>query len=79
MPHFSNHIYYRFDEPMTNLSDWTEFQKLLVKELRTDTSIHNPLRIMRVAGTVSYPPKRKLERGYQVELTQLILGDSYVE
>ena len=78
-PHFRNHIYYRFDEPMTNLSDWTELQKLLAKELGTDTSIHNPSRIMRVAGTISYPPKRKLERGYQVELTRLIFGDSYVE
>ena len=62
-PHFRNHIYYRFDEPMTDLSDWTELQKLLAKELGTDTSIHNPSRIMRVAGTISYPPKRKLERG----------------
>lgn len=78
-PHFRNHIYYRFDERMTDLSDWTELQKLLAKELGTDTSIHNPSRIMRVAGTISYPPKRKLERGYQVELTRLIFGGSYVE
>jgi hypothetical protein len=78
-PHYRNHIYYKFDQPMTNLSEWTELQQLLAAKLETDASIHNPSRIMRVAGTVSYPPKRKVDRGYQTELTRLIVGGSYVE
>ena len=78
-PHFRNHIYYKFDQPMTVMREWTELQKLLADELGTDKSIHNPSRIMRVAGTISYPPKRKLERGYQTELTRLIVGGNYVE
>lgn len=78
-PHFRNHVYYKVNPPITNLSEWTELQKLLADELGTDKSIHNPSRIMRVAGTVSYPPKRKLERGYQTELTRLIVGGNYVE
>ena len=78
-PHFRNHIYYKFDEPMTVMREWSELQKLLDRSLGTDLTIHNPSRIMRVAGTVSYPPKRKLERGYQTELTRLIVGGNYVE
>jgi hypothetical protein len=77
-PHFRNHVYYKFDEPMTVMREWTELQKLLGRSLGTDLTIHNPSRIMRVAGTVSYPPKRKLERGYKTELTRLIVGGTYV-
>ena len=63
---------------MENMSDWRQIQKNLIGWLGTDKGIHNPSRIMRIAGTVSYPDRAKQLRGYQVELTRLKIGDDYV-
>ena len=79
VPHFRNHIYYRLSVPLTDMAVWSELQKQWASYLGTDKSIHNPSRIMRVAGTVSYPSPSKIKRGYQVELTRLIIGGVYVE
>ena len=78
-PHFRNHIYYRFDNPFEDMLQWTELQKLLSAYLNTDKVIHNPSRIMRVAGTVTYPNKKKQALGYSSELTRLIIGGNHVE
>lgn len=78
-PHFRNHIYYRFNKPMTDMNAWKQLQKLLSGVLGTDKAIHNPSRIMRVAGSVSYPSKRKIELGYQPEITRLLMDNRYVE
>lgn len=51
-PHLRNHIYYRFDEPITDMQRWKALQRSLIQHLGTDVSIHNPSRIMRVAGTI---------------------------
>ena len=78
-PYFRNHIYFRFNSPMEDMRQWTELQKLLIAELKTDKVIHNPSRIMRIAGTVTHPPKKKRELGYVSEVTKLIIGGQYVE
>ena len=78
-PHFRNHIYFRFNRPMEDMRQWTELQKLLIAELNTDKVIHNPSRIMRIAGTVTHPSKKKKELGYTSEVTKLIIGGQYVE
>jgi hypothetical protein len=78
-PHVRNHVYYRFNKPMTDMNAWKQLQKLLSDVLVTDRAIHNPSRIMRVAGSVSYPSKRKIELGYQPEITRLLMDNSYVE
>jgi len=78
-PYFRNHIYFRFNSPMEDMRQWTELQKLLIGELKTDKVIHNPSRIMRIAGTVTYPPKKKRKLGYTSEVTKLIIGGQYVE
>ena len=78
-PYFRNHIYFRFNRPMEDMRQWTELQKLLIAELNTDKVIHNPSRIMRIAGTVTHPPKKKRELGYTAEVTKLIIGGQYVE
>jgi hypothetical protein len=78
-PHLRNHIYYRFDEPVTDMQQWKTLQRALIQNLGTDAAIHNPSRIMRVAGTVSYPSKAKINRGYKTELTRLIIGGQYAE
>jgi len=78
-PHLRNQIYYRFNKPMEDMHQWTELQKLLISYLKTDKVIHNPSRIMRVAGTVTFPPKKKLDLGYVSEVTKLLIGGHYVE
>ena len=78
-PHLRNHIYYRFNTPIEDMRQWTELQKLLIAHLKTDKVIHNPSRIMRVAGTVTFPPKKKLDLGYVSEVTRLLIGGHYVE
>ena len=78
-PFLRNHVYFRFDEPMKDMARWSELQKALIFGFKTDASIHNPSRIMRVAGTIAYPSKKKLEKHYEKELTKLIIGNRYVE
>lgn len=61
---------------MTNpdsCSAWIDMQKRLSQHFETDITIHNPSRIMRLAGTVSYAtPKKVKDYGYQSELTKLL-------
>lgn len=78
VPHLRNHIYFSFIEPPIEMALWSQIQKKLALTLETNESIHNPSRIMRVAGTVSYPSKTEIMRGFQPELTQLIIGGVYV-
>jgi hypothetical protein len=70
-PHERRHAYWRLAEPCQDLHLWRETQKLIAFKLETDPSVCNPSRIMRVAGTVSYPSKSKLTRGYVPELVTL--------
>ena len=70
-PHERRHVYWRLSEPCQDLNLWRETQKLIASKLETDPSVRNPSRIMRVAGTVSYPSKSKLTRGYVPELVTL--------
>jgi len=78
-PYLRNHIYFRFDEPMTDMQRWSELQKCLIKEFGTDTAIHNPSRLMRIAGSVAYPSASKLKLHYRAEVTKLLIGGNYVE
>ena len=71
IPHERRHAYWRLAEPCQDLHLWRETQKLIAFKLETDPSVRNPSRIMRVAGTVSYPSKSKLTRGYVPELVTL--------
>jgi hypothetical protein len=65
------HAYWRLHEPCFDLAKWRNCQKQLAERLDTDTSITNPSRIMRVAGTVSYPNEHKQQKGYMQELVTL--------
>ena len=44
-----------------------------------DKTIHNASRIMRIEGTLSYPNKAKMLKGYKTELTRLKIGGEYVQ
>jgi hypothetical protein len=44
------HLYWRLDKPLTNLAEFTELQKALIRALDSDKAIHDPARIMRLPG-----------------------------
>jgi RecA-family ATPase len=70
IPNNRPHLYWRLDEPVANLTAWTERQRGIAQTLEGDAVI-NPSRIMRLGGTVNYPSQDKLGRGYRMELTSV--------
>lgn len=69
-PHRRPHFYWQLEEPVGNMPAWTERQRGIAHSLDGD-SVINPSRIMRLAGTVNFPPQDKLAKGYRVELTSI--------
>ena len=67
IPHERCHAYWRLTEPCLDLTLWKERQMQIAIKFKTDKAVVNPSRIMRVAGTVSYPSRNKLTRGYVQE------------
>ena len=70
-PFARGHAYWELEEPCQNLEAWKEVQKSIAASLQTDAAVINPSRIMRVAGTVSWPNKKKQEKGYVPELVTM--------
>jgi hypothetical protein len=71
VPYLRGHAYWRLDEPVRNMQAWKAVQKAIAASLKTDETVVNPSRIMRVAGTVSWPPERKRMKGYIPELVTM--------
>ena len=71
VPYLRGHAYWRLDEPVRNLQAWKAVQKAIAASLQTDETVVNPSRIMRVAGTISWPPERKRMKGYVPELVTM--------
>lgn len=65
-PNRRPHLYWLLDEPVSNMAAWTQRQSGLAAVLGGDAVI-NPSRIMRLAGTINFPPPHKVQRGYRVE------------
>ena len=65
------HAYWRLHEPCEGLSAWTAVQKTIANKFKTDKTISNHSRIMRVPGTISFPPEGKQARGYITEIVTL--------
>jgi hypothetical protein len=70
-PYVRGHAYWRLEEPVRNLQAWRDVQQSISAVLGTDPTVVNPSRIMRVAGTVSWPNADKQGRGYIPELVTL--------
>ena len=70
-PHVRGHAYWELDEPVYNLDAWRGVQRAIASRLETDQVVVNPSRIMRVAGTVSWPNDKKQARGYVSELVTM--------
>jgi len=64
VPFVRGHAYWRLEEPCLNMDAWKGVQKAIAASLKTDPVVHNPSRIMRIGGTVSWPDTKKLEKGY---------------
>jgi hypothetical protein len=68
------HAYWRLEEPVRNLPVWERQQAALAAHFNGD-AVQDPPRVMRLAGTVSYPSDKKVERGYQPEFVTLQNGE----
>ena len=71
VPHERRHAYWRLAEPCHDLSLWESKQAQIAAHARTDSAVTNSSRIMRVAGTVSYPDLAKQKRHYVPELVTM--------
>ena len=71
IPHERCHAYWRLIEPCLDLTLWKERQIQIAMKFKTDKAVVNPSRIMRVAGTVSYPSRTKLTKGYVQEFVTM--------
>jgi hypothetical protein len=71
VPYERRHAYWRLHEPCDDLIAWTAVQQTIASKFKTDKTVSNPSRIMRVPGTISFPPERKQARGYIAEIVTL--------
>ena len=76
IPHERRHAYWRLLEPCNDLTLWRSRQLDRAERYQTDKAVANPSRVMRIAGSVSYPNAAKLARGYVPELTTMKLSAS---
>lgn len=65
------HVYWQLREPCTDMAAWRNMQTRIAAHFGSDRAVVNPSRIMRVGGTVSYPFRKKQEKGYVKELTTI--------
>ena len=73
-PHLRCHYYWQFDKPLHDLAKWRVIQAGFAKAYGSDSCVKNPSRLMRIAGTVSYPSPSKKAKGYEIERTELRIG-----
>jgi hypothetical protein len=65
-PHDRVHGYWELSVPTHDLAAWAATQRALQEHFKGDAMI-DPPRVLRLAGTVSYPPPHKITRGYKIE------------
>ena len=76
IPHERRHAYWQLAEPCFDMQLWVSKQMHIAEHCKTDGSIRNPSRIMRLPGTVSYPTVAKQAKGYAPELVTMKMGTS---
>ena len=69
IPHRRAHLYFKL-EPNANAHTLRAVNSSL-RELFGSDAVENASRLMRLAGTINYPPPKKVERGYVAELVTL--------
>lgn len=68
-PHRRAHLYFKFDGKATK--DQVRCANVALKKLLGTDDVEDVCRVMRLAGTVSYPSEKKRARGYVTELVTL--------
>jgi AAA domain len=66
-PHTRAQMWWRLDEPCTNPSEWPALLRGMACALNGDSTVTNPSRVMRLAGTIAWPVKD----GRTVEMTDI--------
>jgi hypothetical protein len=66
------HAYWELDVPTFDMEAWSAQQCALREHFKGDAVI-DPPRIMRLAGTVNYPARHKVCRGYRIENVTICL------
>ena len=66
-PHTRAQMWWRLDEPITDPDTWSGLLKGMAAAMRGDSTVHNPARVMRLAGSIAWP----LKDGRSVELTEI--------
>jgi hypothetical protein len=69
-PHTRAQIWIKSAEPITDLAE-LETATTALRDAFASDKVQNADRIMRIPGTVNFPPPNKIERGYIIELTTL--------
>jgi hypothetical protein len=66
-PHTRAQMWWRLDEPLTDPSEWPSLLKGMAAAMRADSTVANPSRVMRLAGSIAWPVKD----GRSIELTSI--------
>lgn len=77
-PSMRPHVYWELEQPAVGraaLDEWEQVQKAIAATLKTDPSVTDSPRIMRIAGTVNWPKPQKQKKGYIPEVTTLRIYD----
>jgi hypothetical protein len=56
-PHTRAQMWWRLDEPITDKDQWSALLKGMAAAMRGDSTVSNPARVMRLAGSVAWPVK----------------------
>lgn len=66
-PHTRAQMWWRLEEPLTDPSSWPALLRGFASKLNGDSTVTNPSRVMRLAGTIAWPVKD----GRIVEITSI--------
>lgn len=66
-PHVRAQMWWRLEEPLTDPAGWPNLLRGFSSRLHGDSTVTNPSRVMRLAGTIAWPVKP----GRTVELTSI--------
>ena len=75
-PHARAHFYWLLQTPISDFDRWRWFQKQLAQRYGTDPAVCNISRVMRLPGFVTHPNAAKVKKGYESEMTRLVVLDS---
>jgi hypothetical protein len=64
-PHTRAQMWWRLEEPLTDANQWPALLRGFAARMKGDTTVTNPSRVMRLAGSIAWPVKP----GRSVELT----------